>query len=245
MIKIRNLKKAFSPTLRPLQGVDIDFDEKTTTVIIGKSGTGKSVLLKSIVGLIEPDEGSILVDDTQVVRARAETLGQIRHDVGYVFQGGALYDSLTVGQNLAFPLEKTSRMNRGEVRERVEHYLEQVGLVDKIHQMPSDLSGGQRKRIGVARTIVTEPKYLLYDEPTTGLDPLTTKDISELILQLRDRLGITGVAVTHDPYCLSIIADRVAYIDEGVIKFNGTMQEALQVDDPFLESFFFTMRHRA
>ena len=242
MISIRNLHKAFSPTLRPLQGVDIDFPKESTTVVIGKSGTGKSVLLKSIVGLIVPDDGSILVEDTQVIGARSETLAQVRHDVGYVFQGGALYDSLTVGQNLAFPLEKTRRMGRGEIRERVEHYLDQVGLVDKIHQMPSELSGGQRKRIGVARTIVTEPKYLLYDEPTTGLDPLTTRDISELILELRDRLGITGVAVTHDPYCLSIIADKIAYIDEGIIKFEGTLQEALEVDDPFLESFFFTMR---
>ncbi len=245
MIKIRDLYKAFSHTVRPLEGTNIEFHEQTTTVVIGKSGTGKSVLLKSIVGLIEPDRGSILVDDTQVVRASLETLGRVRHDVGYVFQGGALYDSLTVGQNLAFPLEKTRKMSRAEVRERVEHYLEQVGLVDKIHQMPSELSGGQRKRIGVARTIVTEPKYLLYDEPTTGLDPLTTRDISELILELRDRLGITGVAVTHDPYCLSIIADKVAYIDEGIIKFYGTMQEATEVDDPFLESFFFTMKQQS
>ena len=238
MIEIRNLHKAFSETLRPLQGVDLDVEDKTTIVLIGKSGTGKSVLLKSIVGLIEPDEGSIIVDSVEVVGASQEELQRIRHDVGYVFQGGALYDSLTVGQNLAFPLEKTREMNKRQIKEKIEYYLEEVGLPDKINQMPSELSGGQRKRIGVARTIITEPKYLLYDEPTTGLDPLTTEDISQLILQLRDRLGITGIAVTHDPYCMSIIADTVAFIDEGIIKFKGTINEARKVDDPFLRSFF-------
>ena len=243
MITIRDLHKSFSDTVRPLQGVDIEFEEGTNTVVIGKSGTGKSVLLKSIVGLIEPDLGSIVVDGVEVIGADRKTLNGIRHDVGYVFQGGALYDSLTVGQNLAFPLEKTRRMKPAEVRDRVEYYLEQVGLVEKIHQMPSELSGGQRKRIGVARTIVTEPKYLLYDEPTTGLDPLTTRDISELILKLRDDLGITGVAVTHDPYCLTLIADCVAYIDEGIIKFKGSIADAQKFDDPFLESFFYTITH--
>ena len=228
MIEIKDLHKAFSPTVKPLQGTSIDIADGTTTVLIGKSGTGKSVLLKSIVGLIEPDKGSVKVDGVEVVGADHAQLGRVRLDVGYIFQGGALYDSLTVGQNLAFPLEKTRRLGKGEVRDRVEHYLEQVGLPEKIHQMPSELSGGQRKRIGVARTIVTEPKYLLYDEPTTGLDPLTTRDISELILDLQDRLGITSVAVTHDPYCLSLI------------QFSGSMEEAQKVDDPFLRSFFFS-----
>lgn len=238
MIEIQNLYKAFSPTLRPLCGVDIDIPEKTNVVLIGKSGSGKSVFLKSIVGLIEPDQGSILVDGTQVVDADRKVIQHIRLNVGYVFQSGALYDSLTVGQNLAFPLEKTRNMSRGEIRDRVMHYLEQVGLPDKVNQMPASLSGGQRKRIGVARTIVTEPKYLLYDEPTTGLDPLTTKEISELILKLRDNLGITGIAVTHDPYCLEIIADSVAYIDQGRIQFNGSIKEAMHTEDEFLHAFF-------
>ncbi len=242
MIAIHDLEKAFSGTLRPLQGADLDVSEGSTTVLIGKSGTGKSVLLKSIVGLIRPDAGSITVDGIEVVGAKRKTLNEIRRNVGYVFQGGALYDSLTVGQNLAFPLEKTSRLSAAEIRERIEHYLSEVGLPDKIDQMPSDLSGGQRKRIGVARTMVTEPKYLLYDEPTTGLDPLTTRDISELIIELKDNLGIGSIAVTHDPYCLSLIADRVAFIDEGIIKFHGTIDEAMQVADPFLESFFITLK---
>lgn len=240
MIEVRDLHKAFSSSVRPLRGVSIDVPEKSNMVMIGKSGTGKSVFLKSIVGLIEPDKGSIIVDGTEVVGADTKTLRDIRHNVGYVFQSGALYDSLTVGQNLAFPLEKTRDLSESEIRDRVMHYLEQVGLPEKVNDMPAQLSGGQRKRIGVARTIVTEPKYLLYDEPTTGLDPLTTKEISELILQLRDDLGITGIAVTHDPYCLEIIADSVAFIDEGIIKFEGTIEEAREQDDEFLEAFFRT-----
>ena len=238
MIVINNLHKAFSETIRPLEGVHLSVKERTNTVLIGKSGTGKSVLLKSIVGLLEPDQGSILVDEVEVIDAKHSTLQNIRHNVGYVFQSGALYDSLTVGENLAFPLEKTRELSRGEINDRVAYYLEQVGLPEKINQMPSELSGGQRKRIGVARTIVTEPKYLLYDEPTTGLDPLTTKEIAELILKLRDDLGITGIAVTHDPYCLQIIADRIAFIDDGIIKFEGQREEAGRTDDPFLQAFF-------
>lgn len=238
MIEIRNLHKAFSPKVRPLRGVDLDLADQTTTVLLGKSGTGKSVLLKSIVGLIEPDQGSIKVEGREVIGADRQTLLEIRRKVGYVFQSGALYDSLTVGENLAFPLEKVLKLPPNEVRDRVMYYLERVGLPDKVNQMPGELSGGQRKRIGVARTIITEPEYLLYDEPTTGLDPQTTKEISEMIIELKEDLKITGIAVTHDPYCLHIIADQVAYIEEGVIVFQGTQAEAKQSDYEFLKIFF-------
>ncbi len=238
MLEIRNLYKAFSAELRPLRGIDVDVPKGTTMVVLGKSGTGKSVLLKSIVGLIEPDQGSIKVEGEEVVGASPKTLQEIRRKVGYVFQSGALYDSLTVGENLAFPLEKTKGMKGGEVRDKVMHYLERVGLPDKVNKMPSELSGGQRKRIGVARTIITEPDYLLYDEPTTGLDPQTTKEISELIVELREDLNITGIAVTHDPYCLHIIADKIIYLDEGIIKFEGTPEEGRDSDEEFLKIFF-------
>lgn len=238
MIEIRDLHKAFSPKLRPLRGVDLDMPDQTTTVLLGKSGTGKSVLLKSIVGLIEPDQGSITVDGEQVIGADRKTLLNIRRKVGYVFQSGALYDSLTVGENLSFPLEKVLKLPQNEIRDRVMYYLERVGLPDKVNQMPGELSGGQRKRIGVARTIITEPEYLLYDEPTTGLDPQTTKEISELIVELKEDLKITGIAVTHDPYCLHIIADKVAYIEDGVIVFEGTQEEAKKSDFEFLKIFF-------
>jgi phospholipid/cholesterol/gamma-HCH transport system ATP-binding protein len=243
MIEIRNLYKSFGPELRPLQGVDLDVADRTNVVVLGKSGSGKSVLLKSIVGLLEPERGSIRVDGTEVMGADRKTLQEIRRRVGYVFQSGALYDSLTVGENLAFPLEKTRGMKMPEIREKVMYYLEQVGLPDKVNKMPSELSGGQRKRIGVARTIITEPEYLLYDEPTTGLDPQTTKEISELILELRDNLGITGVAVTHDPYCLRIIADTVAYLEQGRIVFFGTPDEAKNSDIEFLKIFFTLEAH--
>jgi phospholipid/cholesterol/gamma-HCH transport system ATP-binding protein len=238
MIEIHDLYKEFSPELKPLQGLDLTVQKGTTMVVLGKSGVGKSVLLKSIVGLLEPERGSIKVEETEVIGASRETLQEIRRKVGYVFQSGALYDSLTVGENLAFPLEKTKGMKGPEIQDQVMHYLERVGLPDKVNKMPSELSGGQRKRIGVARTIITEPAYLLYDEPTTGLDPQTTKEISELIVELKEDLNITGIAVTHDPYCLHIIADRIAYIDNGKIVFEGTPEEGRHSDLEFLKIFF-------
>jgi phospholipid/cholesterol/gamma-HCH transport system ATP-binding protein len=206
--------------------------------VLGRSGSGKSVLLKSIVGLIEPDQGSIRVDDDEVIGADHKTLQRIRTKVGYVFQNGALYDSLTVGENLAFPLEKVLHLDQKEIRERVMHYLEQVGLPEKVNMMPSELSGGQRKRVGVARTIITQPEYLLYDEPTTGLDPQTAKDISQLVVELQEKFKITSIVVTHDPYCLNIVADRVAFIDDGVIVFNGTKEESKHSDNEFIREFY-------
>ncbi|HVK40592.1 MAG TPA: ATP-binding cassette domain-containing protein [Candidatus Kapabacteria bacterium] len=238
MITIRNLHKAFSAQLRPLRGVDLDVADGTTLTVLGRSGSGKSVLLKSIVGLLEPDRGSIRVDDDEVVGADRALLLKIRRKVGYVFQNGALYDSLTVGENLSFPLEKVLKLGRDEIRERVHEYLGHVGLLDKINKMPSELSGGQRKRVGVARTIITEPRYLLYDEPTTGLDPQTAKDIAKLVVQLQEELKITSIVVTHDPYCLNIVADRVAFIDDGKVVFNGTKEESKESDIEFLREFF-------
>lgn len=238
MIQIRDLYKAFSPQLRPLRGVDLDVADGTTVAVLGRSGSGKSVLLKSIVGLLEPDRGSILVDDDEVVGADREKLLKIRRKVGYVFQNGALYDSLTVGENLSFPLEKVLKLPEDEIRERVHQYLSHVGLLEKINKMPSELSGGQRKRVGVARTIITEPRYLLYDEPTTGLDPQTAKDIARLVVQLQHELKITSVVVTHDPYCLNIVADRVTFIDDGKVVFNGTKEESKESDIEFLREFF-------
>lgn len=238
MIQITDLYKSFG-TIAPVRGVNLSVERGTTTTIVGRSGTGKSVLLKSIVGLIEPDDGSILVDNVEVVGAKPKLLEEIRRKVGYVFQSGALYDSMTVGENLAFPLQRTKKeLSWGEIKDRVFHYLEQVGLPEKLNTMPSELSGGQRKRIGVARTIITEPACLLYDEPTTGLDPQTTREISELILHLRDNLKITGMVVTHDPYCLKIVSDNVAYIEDGVIAFEGTLEEARRSNHEFLQTFF-------
>lgn len=238
MIELRDVYKAFGPHTRPMQGVDLDVPDQQTVVVLGKSGSGKSVLLKSIVGLLEPDRGSIRVDGVEVAGASMRMLLEIRKKVGYVFQSGALFDSMTVGENLAFPLIKVRHMPDPEVRDRVAHYLERVGLPDKVNRMPGELSGGQRKRIGVARTIITEPDYLLYDEPTTGLDPQTTREISELIVRLKEDLKISSIVVTHDPFCLRIVADRVALIDEGRIVFSGTMEEAAESSNRFLRIFF-------
>jgi phospholipid/cholesterol/gamma-HCH transport system ATP-binding protein len=238
MIEIRDLSKAFSPTIHPLRGVDLDVETGSTTAVLGRSGSGKSVLLKSIVGLIEPDRGSIRVDEIEVVGADLKTLQDVRRRVGYVFQNGAVYDSLSVGVYLAFPLQIVLHLEESEVRRRVMHYLEQVGLPEKVNVMPSELSGGQRKRIGVARTIITEPEYLLYDEPTTGLDPQTAKEIAKLVVELQVKFEITSIVVTHDPYCLNIVADRVAFIDDGLIVFNGTKAEARESNNEFMREFF-------
>jgi len=223
-------------------GVNLDVPDHATIVLVGKSGSGKSVLLKSIVGLIEADRGSVLVDGTEVVGADRHTLQEVRRKVGYVFQSGALFDSMTVGENLAFPLEKVRGMKSSEARDRVYDYLERVGLPEKINRMPSELSGGQRKRIGVARTIIAEPDYILYDEPTTGLDPQTTREISELVVRLKHELRITSIVVTHDPYCVRIVADRVALIDDGRIAFEGTQDEAHRSDNEFMKTFFTLQR---
>lgn len=238
MIRIRDLHKSFGPKLKPLRGIDLSVEDGTTLAVLGRSGSGKSVLLKSIIGLIEPDRGSICVEEDEVVGADHEKLLRIRRKVGYVFQNGALYDSLTVGENLAFPLEKVLHLSHDEIRDRVKQYLDHVGLPEKINVMPSELSGGQRKRIGVARTIITEPRCLLYDEPTTGLDPQTAKEISRLVVELQHDLKITSIVVTHDPYCLNIVADRVAFIDEGKIAFDGTKEESKASDIEFLHEFF-------
>jgi len=238
MIKLDNLYKTFSESVKPLQGLSLEVLNGENIVLVGRSGTGKSVLLKCIVGLIEPDFGSIFVDNEQVDVAKAKALSLIRKKVGYVFQSGALYDSLTVGENLAFPLRHLTDLDESEIKERVMHYLNEVGLNDKVNTMPSDLSGGQRKRIGVARTIITEPQYLLYDEPTTGLDPITTKEISELILEMQANYNITSIIVTHDPYCLDIVANRVAFINNGKIDFIGPKQEAQKSEIDFLKVFF-------
>jgi phospholipid/cholesterol/gamma-HCH transport system ATP-binding protein len=238
MIEMKRLFKAFGTELRPMRGVDLRVEDRTTVALVGRSGSGKSVLLKTIVGLIEPDSGSVKVDGVEVVGAPIKTLLEIRRKVGYVFQNGALYDSLTVGENLAFPLEKVLGLPHNEIKDRVMHYLEQVGLPEKVNKMPSELSGGQRKRVGVARTIITEPEYLLYDEPTTGLDPLTAKEISHLIVELKEKLHVTSIAVTHDPYCMNIVADRVALIEEGKITFEGTLEESKRSSLMFLREFF-------
>ncbi len=239
MVDIENISKAFDE-LVVLNGITIDVKSGENLVVFGRSGTGKSVLLKCIIGLLVPDKGKIFIEGKDVHSLSKKELNEVRKHIGFLFQGGALYDSMTVRENLAFPLEKNFDFTNDEIQKKVERALEMVSLSEAIDKMPSELSGGMRKRVALARSIITEPKLMLYDEPTTGLDPLTTKEISELIIKLQKELKMTSIVVTHDLICAKIIADRVIFLKDAKIIFEGTMDELTTVKDEFLQNFFST-----
>ncbi|MGE5440839.1 MAG: ABC transporter ATP-binding protein, partial [Bacteroidota bacterium] len=194
MVEIKKLSKTFD-SHKVLEKISLNVEKGENLVVFGRSGTGKSVLLKCIIGLMTPDEGDINVDGQDMLKLSYRQLNEVRKNIGFLFQSGALYDSMTVRENLAFPLNRHFKLPASEVEDRVIKTLEMVSLVDAVDKMPSELSGGMRKRIALARSIITEPKLMLYDEPTTGLDPLTTKEISELILELQKKLNMTSIAV--------------------------------------------------
>ncbi|MCU7494645.1 MAG: ABC transporter ATP-binding protein [Ignavibacteria bacterium] len=239
MVNIKNLSKAFD-SHKVLDKISLNVEKGENLVVFGRSGTGKSVLLKCIIGLMTPDEGDIVVDGQEMLKLSYSQLNEVRKNIGFLFQSGALYDSMTVKENLAFPLYRHFNLPQSEVEERVVKTLEMVSLLDAIDKMPSELSGGMRKRIALARSIITEPKLMLYDEPTTGLDPLTTKEISELILELQKKLNMTSIAVTHDLICANIIADRAIFLKDAVIAYEGTISELTSSQDKFLQNFFST-----
>jgi phospholipid/cholesterol/gamma-HCH transport system ATP-binding protein len=199
------------------EGLDLDICEGETMAIIGGSGTGKSVMLKCLIGLIEPDEGSIVYRGQEVTRMSEEELIKLRRNISYVFQLSALFDSLSVFENIAYPLREHFKMTEEEIAQRVEKNLERVGLPGSGHMVPAELSGGMRKRIGLARAIVMEPDVILWDEPTTGLDPTNTKRINELILKMRKELGATNLVVTHDMQSVFMVADRIALLHNKTI----------------------------
>ncbi len=236
-VEIRNVHKSFDG-YQVLKGINLSVEKGKTAVILGKSGVGKSVLLKSIVGLIKPDTGNIQIDGEEITTLRLKELNEMRKRMGYLFQGAALYDSMTVRENLEFNLRRHIRLDDKEYDERVIEHLRLVGLEDTVDKMPAELSGGMKKRIGLARAIITNPELMLYDEPTAGLDPMTSRDISHLILKLQQQFGMTAIAVTHDMICSSIIADRVAVLMNGLIKYQGALSELKQVEDSELRSFF-------
>ncbi len=209
-----------------LRGVDLHIARGEQRVILGKSGQGKSVLLKLMVGLLMPDQGSVLVDGQEVTRLSRSGLFSLRRHFGMVFQGGALFDSMTVGENIALALREHTSDNEARVRERVQAALVHVGLEQAFEKMPSELSGGMRKRASLARAIVTEPEYILYDEPTTGLDPISADAINLLIRRLDEELGVTSIVVTHDMVSAFKVGGRFALLDEGRIIFEGSSQEA-------------------
>jgi len=236
MIRIEALRKSFDHT-EVLRGVDLEIQDRETVVVIGVSGGGKSVLLKHLCGLLKPDEGRVMVDDVDIVELSEDELAPIRRKFGVLFQGAALFDSMTVFDNVAFPLRERRQFSEQEIVERVNRALQIVDLAKAADKKPAELSGGMRKRAGLARACVAQPKYLLYDEPTTGLDPIRADNINHLILRLRDQYHVTGVAVTHDMVSAYKIADRIAMLHEGRIHAVGTPQEIQSTADPVVRQF--------
>jgi len=237
MIEIQNLSKSFGD-LHVLDNVSFDVNVGENLIVFGKSGTGKSVLLKCIVGLLKPDKGNIIVNGKNILSFSTKQLNDFRKNLGFLFQGAALYDSMSVRENLEFPLKRNFNFSQEEIDQKVINTLSLVGLEEAVDKMPTELSGGMKKRIGLARSIITEPALMLYDEPTTGLDPITAKEISVLILNLQKKLKMTSIVVTHDLLCAEIIADRAIMLNEGKIVFEGTIDEMTNSQDKFLKNFF-------
>lgn len=235
-IRLDEVHKAFGET-EVLRGFSLEVPEGRTTVVIGASGAGKSVMLKHVVGLIEPDRGEVWVDDRCLSNLETEELNEVRRNVGYLFQFAALFDSMTIGENVAMGLRRMGEMDEDGIRERVAESLRMVEMEGYEERLPSQLSGGQRKRVGLARALATRPKYLLYDEPTTGLDPVTTTVIDRLILRTRDELDVTGLMITHNMESAYRVADRIGMLYEGRIRFMGAPDEIRACDDPVVRGF--------
>ncbi len=238
ILNIKHLSKSFE-SRKILDDISLDVKEAENLIVFGRSGTGKSVLLKSIVRLLEPDSGEIYFNNVNVLSLGKKELTEVRRQIGFLFQSAALYDSMSVRENLAFPLIKIFGIkDEAVLEEKIKKTLSLVGLENAIDKMPSELSGGMQKRVGLARTIITEPKLILYDEPTTGLDPITAKEISKLILDLQQELNTTSVVVTHDLICAEIIADRVVFLRNAKIYAEGTLDELKKSNDKFIKNFF-------
>jgi phospholipid/cholesterol/gamma-HCH transport system ATP-binding protein len=235
-IRITGLKKSFGDQ-KTLQGVDLDIYHGETLVLIGPSGEGKSVLLKHIIGLLNPDDGKVELEGTDLSHMKERELLKMRRRMGYLFQNAALFDSLTVAQNVAFPLLEAGLRNRAEIYKRVQEALELVELGEHKDKMPVNLSGGMRKRVGIARAIIGKPDCVLYDEPTAGLDPIVTDVIDLMIQRLQKRFQVTSIVITHDMGSVFKIADRVAMLKNGVIYFIGTPDELKQSPDPEIQNF--------
>ncbi|MCK9639082.1 MAG: ATP-binding cassette domain-containing protein [Prolixibacteraceae bacterium] len=238
VISISGLYKSFGD-LEVLKGIDFKLFKGENVAVLGKSGTGKSVLIKIIVGLLKPDRGEVVVLGHHVDQLESKELNALRIRIGFSFQNSALYDSMNVYQNLAFPLTMNRKnLNKKEVDEAVEEVLEAVGLTDKLKQMPSDLSGGQRKRIGIARTLILKPEIMLYDEPTSGLDPITSAEIIELINEVQQKYNTSSVIITHDLTCAKNSSNRLAMLLEGKFLKVGTFDEVFDTNDEQVKAFF-------
>jgi phospholipid/cholesterol/gamma-HCH transport system ATP-binding protein len=238
MIEIKDLKKRFGKN-EVLKGVNLEIEEGKTTVIIGASGCGKSVLLKHIVGLLKPDDGTILIDGEDITKMTEKEIYTIRKKFGFLFQSAALFDSMTVGENVGIALRENTYTAAKEIDRIVSQKLGLVNLPGTESLMPAELSGGMRKRVGLARALATNPQYILYDEPTTGLDPITSETIDELMNSVAENkeLEVTSIIVTHDIFTVYEIADRVAMMYEGIVHFNGTPDELRGTSDPIVRQF--------
>ncbi len=236
MIRIRGLRKKLGQK-QVLDGVDLDIPTGCTMVIMGRSGTGKSVLLRHIIGLMQPDDGTIEVEGEMITGRNEHDLNEVRKRFGMLFQSSALFDSLTVGENISLPMREHTRVPEVEIRRRTIERLDWVGLQGVEDQKPASLSGGMRKRVGLARTIAMDPAYILYDEPTTGLDPIMSDVINRLIRSLQSRIGVTSIVVTHDLHSAWHVGDRMALLNDGRIAFTGTPSEARETSDPMVKQF--------
>ena len=235
-IRLRGVSKSFGEQ-RVLDRIDLEVGRGETMTVLGRSGTGKSVLLKLIIGLQRPDNGEIEIDGEEITGLPLGELNRVRKEIGFLFQHSALYDSLTVEENVAFPLRRHTAMSDRERRDRVRELLTRVGMEGAAQKMPADISGGMKKRVGLARALALDPEIMLLDEPTAGLDPITAGEINELIRELQKERQMSSVVVTHDMRSVETVADRVAMLDEGSIVIEGTLKDLEQSDDPFVAKF--------
>ena len=236
MIEARQLKKSFGPQ-RVLDGVDLRVEKGESVVIIGRSGGGKSILLKHLIGLLRPDEGDVIIDGESIAGMNERQLLKVRRKFGMLFQGAALFDSLTVAENVAFVFQREGKLTEPEITKKVDQALDMVDLGGTQDKTPAELSGGMRKRVGLARAIVYEPEIVLFDEPTTGLDPIVADSIDQLIVRVREQLEVTTVAVTHDMRSARRIGQRILMLYHGRIHFTGTPDEVFRSKDPLVYRF--------
>ena len=235
-VRVEALSKSFG-TQVVLKGISLEVGRGETVSVLGRSGTGKSVLLKLIIGLHKPDSGSIRVNGEEVTKLPLKELNEVRKKVGFLFQQAALYDSLTIKENVGFPLRRHSRMSDEESRKRVRELLASVGMEKDAHKLPGELSGGMQKRVGLARALALEPEIILFDEPTAGLDPITAAEIDDLILRLQKERHMTSVVVTHDIHSARAVSDRVALMRDGQLLIEGTFEDLQKSRDPFVMQF--------
>jgi phospholipid/cholesterol/gamma-HCH transport system ATP-binding protein len=237
MIEVIDLHKSLNG-VQVLKGINFKVEKGEILALMGKSGHGKSVLLKHIVGILKPDRGNILIDGEDIGTSRGTALERLRSKLGYLFQGGALFDSINVFENVAFPLREKTSLPKEKIREKVLQELEQVGLPGVENKYPAELSGGMKKRVALARCLCTDPEIMLFDEPTTGLDTVTARSINNLIKETHDRIKFTGVMITHDINQVLSIVQKVAVLDAGTIEFTGTPEEIQATTDPIVRQFF-------